>query len=156
MKIRSTPILTIGFILITGLAYVLQKKKGMKRLFHRINYSEKRAQIRQDLYAHALVKKEGTEYQINGELINVSNRGAYLTTSGHFSKDELLDLTIYFVHGTKELSMTVPCKVARVDEKGTGLTSSQIDTDLLLRLEVIFDVSKENTRQLIEEFIKAI
>jgi len=65
-------------------------------------------------------------------------------------------LTIYFQHGTNQLSMTIPCKVARIDGKGVGLISSHIDAHMLQRLELIFDVSKEDTKQLIEDFCKTI
>jgi hypothetical protein len=82
--------------------------------------------------------------------------GIYVTTNGPFSIDDLLDLTIYFQHGTKKLSMTVPCRVARNDGKGVGLKSSHIDVKMLQRLELIFDVSKDNTKQLIEEFSQTV
>lgn len=120
------------------------------------NRHDKREHKRQNLCAHALVKKEGSEYVFSGEIINISNMGAYLAVNGLYSKDEQLELTIYFQHGTNQLSMTIPCKVARIDGKGVGLTSSHIDANMLLRLELIFDVSKENTKQLIEEFFKTI
>ena len=117
---------------------------------------DKREHKRQNLYAQALVQKEGSEYVFSGEIINISNRGAYLAINGLYSINDLLDLTIYFQHGTNKLSMTVPCKVTRIDGKGIGLTSSHIDANLLQHLELIFDVSKENTKQLIEEFFKTI
>ena len=120
------------------------------------NRHDKREHRRQSLYAHALVKKEGSEYVFSGEIVNISNMGAYLAVNGLYSINDLLDLTIYFQHGTNKLSMTFPCKVARIDGKGVGLTSSHIDANMLLRLELIFDLSKENTKQLVEEFFKTI
>jgi len=66
--------------------------------------SEKREHRRLNLYAHALVKKEGTAFVFSGEISNISDTGIYLTTNGPFSIDDLLDLTIYFQHGTKKLS----------------------------------------------------
>ena len=120
------------------------------------NRHDKREHRRQNLYAHALVQKEGSEYVFSGEIINISNMGAYLAINGFYSINDLLDLTIYFQHGTTKLSVTIPCKVARIDGKGIGLTSSHIDANLLQHLELIFDVSKENTKQLIEEFFKTI
>jgi len=158
MQRRSIPIIsiTVALFLISGLAYALEKKKQTKLPLSRKNRLEKREHRRLNLYAHALVRKEGTEFVFSGEIINISDKGAYLTTNGVFSIDDLLDLTIYFQHGTKKLSITIPCNVARSDGKGVGLTSSHIDANMLLNLELIFDVSKENTKQLIEEFFKAI
>jgi len=141
--------ITAGLILIGGLAYVLDKKKAKPPL-PRKNHREKREHRRLNLYALALIRQE--EKVFSGEIINISDKGTYLTTNGLFSIDDLLDLTIYFQHGTKKLSMTVPCKVARVEGKGVGLTSSHIDANMLLHLEYIFDVNRENTKQLIEEF----
>lgn len=118
--------------------------------------SEKRALKRLDLHAQAFVKKDGADFVFSGELINISDKGAYLQTNGVFSLNDSLDLTIYYQHGAKKLSMTFPCNVARIDGKGVGLTSSHFDATMLLRLELVFDVSKDNTKQLIEEFFKTI
>jgi hypothetical protein len=158
MKRRFIPVLpfTVGLILISGLAYVLEKKKQAKPPLPRKNHHEKREHRRLNLYAHALVKKEGTDSVCSGEISNISDKGVYVTTNGLFSKDDLLDLTIYFQHGTKKLSMTVPCRVARNDGKGVGLTSSHMDAKMLQHLELIFDESKDNSKQLIEEFTKAV
>ena len=117
---------------------------------------EKRQHRRLKLFTRALVKKKGAGFIFSGELADVSNTGAYLTTNCPLAKGDIFDLTIYFQHGRKKLSVTVPCKVARVDGKGVGLTSSHIDANLLLRLEFIFDVRKGNTIQLVEEFFQAI
>ena len=158
MNRRFIPILgiTLSLILIGGLAYVLEKKKQANPPLPGKKRREKREHGRLNLYAHALVKKEGTECVFSGEISNISDMGVYLTTDGPFYVDDLLDLTIYFQHGTKKLSMTVPCRVARNDGKGVGLTSSHIDVKMLQHLELIFDVSKDNTRELIEEFSKAV
>jgi hypothetical protein len=154
---RSTIIpITLGLIIIGGLAHALGKKKQAKEPQPRKIPSEQRKLKRLNLYAHALVKKEGTTFVSSGEIVNISNMGVYLTTNGLFNIDDLLELTIYFQHSTRKLSMTVPCKVARIDEKGFGLKSSHIDTNMLQYLELMFDLNKENTKQLIEELFKII
>jgi hypothetical protein len=137
----------LPFLFVTECTQMLLPKK--KR-------HEKRGQKRLDLHAQALVKKDGAEFVFSGELVNISDKGAYLQTNGIFSLNDALDLTIFYRHGANKLSMTFPCKVARIDGKGVGLTSSHFDATLLIRLELVFDVSKDNTRQLIEEFFKAI
>jgi hypothetical protein len=158
MQRRVAPILTftVGLLLFSGLAYALQRKKRAKPSLPKVFRDEKREQSRLDFYAQALVRKPGTECEIDGEITNISDLGVYLRTYGQFSIDDLLDLTIYFQHGTKKLSITVPCKVVRVDGNGIGLTSAHIETNELQELELIFYVNIENTNQLMEEFIKAI
>jgi len=158
MNRRFIPILsaTLGLILVGGLAYVLERNKQAKPPLPRKKYLKEREHRRLNLYAHALVKKEGTESVCSGEISNVSDMGVYLTTDGTFSVDDPLELTIYFQHGTKKVSMTIPCRVARNDDKGVGLTSSHMDVKMLQNLELIFDVSKDNTKQLVEEFSKAV
>ncbi len=120
------------------------------------NRQEKRQNRRLNLYAHAHVKKNGSGFEFSGEITNISNMGAHLTTNCPLSIDDQLDLTIYFQHGANKLSMIVPCKVVRIDGKGVGLTSPHIDANLLSRLELISDLSKENTKLVIEEFFKTI
>jgi hypothetical protein len=82
--------------------------------------------------------------------------GAHLMTNCPLSKDDQLDLTIYFQHSTNKLSIIIPCKVARIDAQGIGVTSPHIDANLLSRLELISDASKDNSNQLIEELFKTI
>ena len=134
----------------------VEKEVFMKPLVARIIHFEKRDQIRVNLYAHALVKKGGAEFSFPGEIINISSSGAYLATNGQASLNDQLDVTIYFQHGTKKLSITVPSIVTRIDGTGVGLTSSDIDPNMLQHLELIFDLNKEKTKQLIDEFIKYI
>ena len=156
MKRRLTPILTvtIGMLFFSGLAYVLKQKSRAKPALPRKCRDEKRVHGRLDLYAHALIKKEGTESVFSGEIINISDLGVYMTTSDVFSQDDLVNLTIYFQHGTKELSISIPCKVVRIDGKGVGLSSAHIETNKLQELELIFYVNIDNTKQLMEELTK--
>ena len=118
--------------------------------------NDKREHGRMDLYARALVKKEGSEHLFSGEITNVCDKGAYLKIHGPYHLNEPVDVTIYFQHDTKRLAFTAPCKVVRIDGMGVGLSSSHIDVNTLLRLELILAVSKENTKQLIEDFFKII
>jgi hypothetical protein len=120
----------------------------------RKSHQEKRQHRRLAINANALLRHK--QFIFSGKIINISDMGAYLATNGPFSIGDLLDLTVYFQNGTKKLSMTVHCKVVRSDGQGVGLTSPHIDANTLLRLELIFDVCKNNTKQLIEEFFKAI
>jgi hypothetical protein len=93
MKRRFMPILplTVSLIFISGLAYVLEKRKQAKPPLPRKNRREKREHRRLNLYAHALVKKERTEFVFSGEISNISDTGIYLITNGQFFIDDLLD-----------------------------------------------------------------
>jgi hypothetical protein len=156
MKRRIAPVLTFtfGLLLFGGLAHVLKKKRRAKPFQAREFRDDKREHGRLDLYAQALVKREGTETVFSGEIINISDLGVYMTTNGQFSAGDLVDLTIYFQHDAKKLSITVPCKVVRIDEKGVGLSSAYIETNTLQELELIFYVNMNKTNQLIEELSK--
>ena len=65
-------------------------------------------------------------------------------------------LTMCFHHDKTNLSVTVPCTVARIDGSGLGLFSSHIDANRLIQMELIFDLNKADSRQLIEEFYKSL
>ncbi len=104
---------------------------------------------RHTFHAHAQVRMGDAVFP--GEIINISNRGAYLMASCPFAVNDAIELTVYFNYDEKELSITLPCSVARIDETGLGLTSAQIDADMLLHFEVIFDLTKENSENVLEE-----
>lgn len=114
----------------------------------------KRQSKRIEINAHASIRHEDTMF--SGELINVSDMGAYLATNAPYSVNDAIDLIIDFQHGASKLTMTIPGKVARIDGRGIGLISSHIDANMLLRLELVFDINRDNPKLLIEEFCKAI
>ncbi len=122
----------------------LPKKKLHERRHHR----------RLTIDADVFIKRE--ELVFTGKVINISDTGAYVATNGPYSIGDPIELVIHFDHDATRLSITIPGKVARIDGRGIGLSSSHIDANMLQRLELIFDVSKENTKQLIEEFFKTI
>lgn len=115
---------------------------------------EKRRNRRVTIHADASILKDALVF--SGKIINISDTGAYVATNGLYAIDDTIELVISFSHGTSKLSVTVPCSVARIDGKGIGLVSSHIDAAMVQRLELIFDITKEDTRQLIEEFCKTI
>ncbi len=115
---------------------------------------EKRRAKRMALSARALLRQEGREF--SGEIINVSDRGAYLATNAPYAVDDHVDLIIGLEHGPSNLTLTIPGRVARVDGRGIGLESPHIDATMLVRLELVFDVNKNNPKLLIEEFCKSI
>ncbi len=119
------------------------KKRLEKRKYKRINLS-----------THALIRYGDITF--SGEILNISDMGAYLATNAPFSIGDVVELIISFRHGASNLTVTIPSKIARVDGKGIGIISSHMDANMLTRLELVFDVNKNNTKLLIEEFCKAI
>lgn len=116
--------------------------------------SEKRKSRRLGFRINAFVEHHGMKF--SGEIRNISDRGVYLATNGPYAVNESVVLTMCFHHGKTNLSVTVPCKVARIDGSGLGLFSSHIEAHKLMQLELIFDLNKTDSRQLIEEFYKSL
>ncbi len=115
---------------------------------------EKRKAKRLTLTGRALLKREGTNF--SGEIINISDNGAYVATNAPCSVNDPIILVLDFQHGGASLTMTFPCQVVRVDGRGIGLISPHMDAIMLSRLELVFDINKENSKLLIEEFCKAL
>ena len=116
--------------------------------------SEKRKSRRLGFRVNAFIVHNGMKF--SGEIRNISDRGVYLATNGPYAVSDSVELTMCFKHGKTNLSVTVPCKVARIDGFGLGLTSSYLDATKLIQLELIFDINKTDSRQLFEEFYKSL
>ncbi len=116
--------------------------------------SERRKFRRLDFHVNASIKHE--HWTFSGELLNISNMGAYMATKGRYEVNDLIELTVSFEHEATKLTLTVPCRVARVDSRGVGLLSLRIDANDLLRLRLMFDLYKNNPQQLMEEFCKSL
>ena len=114
---------------------------------------ERRKFQRLEFVASAYTKRYDVVF--SGEIRNISNMGACFATSGLYAVNEPIDLTIYFQHGATKLSVTVPCRVARLHRSGVGLVSAHIDAIKLLQLDLIFDLNKQCTHQLVEEVYKS-
>jgi PilZ domain len=119
------------------------KKRAERRKFRRL-----------DFHVNASIKHE--HWTFTGELLNISNMGAYMVTRGRYEVNDLIELTVSFEHDATKLAITVPCKVARVDSRGVGLLSLRIDANDLLQLRLMFDLYKNNPQRLMEEFCKSL
>src|SRR5690242_19108611 len=91
---------------------------------------ERRKFQRMDFVASAYTKRH--DVVSSGEIRNISNMGACFATNGLYAINEPIDLTIYFLQGASKLSVTVPCRVARIHHSGIGLVSAHIDAIKLL------------------------
>ncbi len=116
--------------------------------------AEKRKSRRLGFRINAFIEHDGMKF--SGEIRNISDKGVYLATNGPYAVNDSVELTMCFLHGKTNLSVAVPCKVARIDGLGLGLFSSHIDATKLIQLELIFDLNKTDSRQLIEEFYKSL
>ena len=117
-------------------------------------WNEKRKFRRLDFHAKAFLEyKTG---KISGEIKNISNMGAFLQTSINYSIKDPIDLTICFSQEQSELSVTVPCKVVRIDAEGVGLNSPHLEVSDLFRMELLLDLFNGDTQQLTREFCKFI
>ena len=94
--------------------------------------------------------------KLSARVKNISAMGVFLETDGRYAIDDLVDLSIFIVHGGARLSFTLPSTVVRVDEGGVGLNSPHIDIHTLLHLEFLMDLNKENSQRMFEEFFKYI
>jgi hypothetical protein len=94
--------------------------------------------------------------RFSGEIRNISDTGIYLETNAPFALNDPVEVTLCFHQGSAKLSVAVPGTVVRIDRKGMGLVSPHLDVYKLMQLELIFDMNKEQPRQLVEEFCKSI
>ena len=117
-------------------------------------WHEKRKFRRLDFHAKAFL--EFKQEKISGEIKNISDRGVFLQTSINHSINNPIDLTICFSQNQTELSVTVPCRVVRIDAEGIGLNSPRLEVSDLLRMELLLDLFNGDTRQLTREFCKFI
>jgi PilZ domain-containing protein len=115
---------------------------------------EMRRSRRRELHAKVII--EHNEMKFSGELMNVSDKGAYLAVNGLYAINDTIDVTITFDHGATKLSISVPCRVTRIDGSGIGLVSSHIDATKLLQLELILASNIESSPQLVEEFYRTV
>ncbi len=120
---------------------IFKVKAPDRREFHRMEF-----------HAQASVKHDN-ELAL-GEIVNISNRGAFLKLDKQFAINDMVDLTIYIKHESAKLSLTYPSKVVRIGTNGIGLNSCYLDLHKLLHLEVLLDLNKENKLQLFEEFCR--
>ena len=116
--------------------------------------SERRKSRRLGFRVKAFIEHKGMKF--SGEIRNISDKGVYLATNGPYAINDSVILIMCLKHGTTNLSVTIPCTVARIDGFGLGLTSSHIDATKMIRMELIFDLNKTDTRQLVEEFCKSV
>jgi len=98
-------------------------------------------QRRMPLYAQVSVRKEGTTS--SGNIIYLSDTGAYLATIAPYTINDQIDLIVNIRHGYSKLTITIPGKVARIDGKSIESISSRIETDMLLGLALVFNMNTD-------------
>jgi hypothetical protein len=131
-----------------------QVMEGIDMINKEKRIPDKRNFRRLDFLADASSK--GDFWSFSGKVLNISNMGAYLATNGPYAVNDQIDLTLSFQNGETKLAVSVPCKVARVDGHGVGLISLHIDANNLMNLKLLFEMYKNDPKQLFEEFCKSI
>lgn len=81
-------------------------------------YTEKRNFARLALNARARIRRDNKV--IEGEVENLSIRGAFITASRHLEREDRVALTIYHTL-TPQALCDLKAKVVRVTDKGMGL-----------------------------------
>ena len=105
---------------------------------------------------NALASIEHNKVKLSGRVKNISTTGLFLETDGQYAINDLINLSIFIVHGTARLSFMLPSTVVRTEADGVGLDSPHLDVHTLLHLEFLLDLNNDNSRRLFEEFYKYI
>jgi hypothetical protein len=91
---------------------------------------ERRSSTRIPFKASAEVHHNGRV--IPSEIRNISKHGFFVSTRGIRKTDSLTFVTISLRHGERNLSLTLPCEVARVSGTGIGCRCGHLDPETLL------------------------
>src|SRR6266542_35841 len=72
------------------------------------------------------------EQPIFSQVQNISRSGIFVRTRCAYELDETVMVSLYFFNGSVTLSVTLPCKVARMENNGAGFTAQGIDLEEFL------------------------
>jgi Tfp pilus assembly protein PilZ len=112
---------------------------------------EKRKYSRVPFHAPVFVSSRGRTYA--GEVENVCHGGMFIKTYGDFSAGEQVLVSVSFIEGSSNLSVTMPGKVARQTSDGVALHSPHIDTHSLIHLEYLMASNNDKRDQLMTDFV---
>jgi hypothetical protein len=77
----------------------------------------------------------------------------FIKTYGDFSAGEQVLVSVSFIEGSSNLSVTMPGKVARQTSDGVALHSPHIDTHSLIHLEYLMASNNDKRDQLMTDFV---
>ena len=118
-----------------------RKEEGVdKRKFSRVSF-----------HAPVYVSSKGRTYA--GEVENVCHGGMFVKTVGDFTSGEQVLVSVNFLEGSSQLSVTMPGKVARLCSDGIGVHSPHIDTHSLIHFESLLASTSDNRERLVDDFI---
>ncbi|MBT0663891.1 PilZ domain-containing protein [Geobacter pelophilus] len=112
---------------------------------------EKRKYSRVPFHAPVFVSSRGRTYA--GEVENVCHGGMFIKTYGDFSAGEQVLVSVSFIEGSSNLSVTMPGRVARQTSDGVALHSPHIDTHSLIHLEYLMASNNDKRDQLMTDFV---
>lgn len=99
--------------------------------------------------APVLIECDGRKYY--GKIENVSHGGMLVITSAILPVGSRVEVFLKYFKSNSRMSMIIPCKVARKIPEGIGLTSPQIDSQLIIRMENILAEKGKNYEQMMAE-----
>jgi len=112
-----------------------------RRAFHRLDFHA-------PAFLHAGTKT------VFGEVINISNHGMYLRTSGHLVENAPVDVTVYFNGDGATASITVPVRVVRTDGTGAGMYSPTLSVVSFLELQTLLACVPGHEETIFTEFYR--
>lgn len=118
----------------------MQKKIGIERHFmNTMNGSERRRHKRVDFSTQIRVLLDADERQIDlvGDSKDLSLKGLYILTDERVSEGTKCSLKVFLTGGMEEIELKMESTVARVDEKGLGITFDSMDVDSFTHLKNI-------------------
>lgn len=111
---------------------------------------DKRHHPRIPFHAPAFVINDGKP--VMSQVRNISDNGLFVSTRACYEKDETAFVAIYFLKKDVTLSVTLPCKVARLDNDGIGFVSRDMDPETLLFISNLLNKECDSSTELMESF----
>jgi len=87
---------------------------------------------------------------------NISRSGIFVRTRCAYELDETVMVSLYFFNGSVTLSVTLPCKVARMENNGAGLTAQGIDLEEFLFIHNLTHARSGNPARFMESFYEYV
>lgn len=114
-----------------------------KRKFSRVEY-KKEVEIILD----------NQKYQ--GEIVNLSLKGAYITSSHQLQIGNQVELLIHLANGNNDFDIDLKGKVVRLTDNGAGILFERVDLDSFAHLRNIIAYNFGDDDMVMEEFLNSI
>lgn len=92
---------------------------------------------------------------INGQVMNLSMKGAFFISNSHIPKDAIVQLTVA-IQEDPAISISGKGKVVRLAENGVGVEITELDIDSYMELKNILTYNSQDSSLVEQEIIKSI